>query len=181
MQNYENNKPKLDDIKKLENLVNKLEIFDNFSLESEFHRRLLNEIFMLTQIGFIISQPSCGFNGGEALSRVHSKYFIKLIKNRDDFYDFESGLSDESYTTFGDKKNKWQFNNSKFTMQYLPMIEKEYLMLNYDYFHTRNSFKLFKLTVGIIDNRIVLEKEYINKQYMWLDPNNFFQKKECGW
>ncbi len=43
------------------------------------------------------------------------------------------------------------------------------------------SDKLFRFEINIIDGKIKLKKEYINKHFMQEDPIWFFKKNRNGW
>lgn len=68
---YDDKNKELNDIKKLEELVNKLEIFEGFSLDSKFQTDVLKELFMFTQI-VLITRSYCKSGYSKYLGFLYS-------------------------------------------------------------------------------------------------------------
>ncbi len=156
-------------IKTLEDLVNNLEVFENFDLDSKYHKKILNELLILTQIAqdyWDINHVECEFVD---FKFVYSR--IIHINSKDEINELKKLLIIEN------SENKWKKDNKNFIKNLLPQIENEYRSKNIFYYYTKPDLKLFKFTVDIIDDKIILEKEYINWQYKWEDPIFFYIKR----
>ncbi len=166
---YYNDRTQPDDIKKLENLINNLKLFDNYEISSSYHNNILKELFILTQVNFLM------YSG-------YGNYYYDNMQSVDDIFTYKNVIQVKDTSDIKKRQwtpykimNKWQKDNINFIMTKLEIIEKEIKEPNIFYFITDDN-KLFRLEVNIINGKIKLKKEYINKHFMQLDPVWFFKK-----
>ncbi len=152
------------DIKKIEELINNLDIFNDFSLDSDYHKKILSELFIFTQISIM------SLDDKHANMLYNLENTIRIESNTDiEFLEFYLNRYDKFM------ENKWEVNNRKYIKSVLPTIKKELASNSVMYFYTVPDLKLFRLTIKIdSDKKIVLNKKYMNKKYMWFDSFYFF-------
>ncbi len=155
------------DIKKLEELVNELEIFENYEINSDYHNNILKKLLMLTQVNLVMCSYPIDYNTWNIIEYLSSNENIIELQGTNEIYKLKE---------LKDKRNKWQKNNIEFLQTKLKTIGQEINEPNIFYFLTCHDYKLFRFEVNIIDGKIKLQKEYINKHFMQEDPVWFFRK-----
>jgi len=170
LQNY-NNREKPTDINKLENLVNNLESFENYKIDSEFHNNILKELFVLTQISLLMYGNYDEYcDNMQSVPKIFSYENVKNLRTVDQI------LWKKNKKTM----NKWQEDNINFLITKIDTIQAEIESKNNVFYFFTDDDKLFRLEINLIEGKIKLNKDYVNKHFMQEDPIWFFLKNRYG-
>ncbi len=161
------------DIEKLEDLINNLEIFEDYEIDSEYHNKILKELLILTQISFLMypAYDNLHNDNMQLVDIIFNTRGAKEIKDTTYIYKLEVPYLG---------CNKWEENNIKFLVTKLKTIQCDINKPNVFYFLTSSDFKLLRFEVSIIEGKIKLKKEYINEHFIQPDPIWFFKKNRHG-
>ncbi len=188
---FQNNMKQRSDIKKLEDLVNNIGITNKDNIDKRLLTqsctnnykslyKIIKELFIITQMQTLNS--SCLSNS--IYNNPLSFNNIYEIKNLYDLKMFNLLISDTvSYNinllckkTVSDDfiplREYWDLLNKRFLSEKINEIRKEIVKPNdtVSYFYSYPDLKLMKLKIIDTGNgKIKLEKDYINKEYLWMD------------
>jgi len=156
------------DIKSLQNVVNKLPIFKNFSLKNSEQLYLLKSLLVLTQTKLLFSVQNYSLE--DYITNINYRGVIE-IADEQDFNEFKTALQD-SNSLVGETliSHKWRLDNMHFLQSQLSFIEKDYLQPNIFYYFNYSEFLVFRFQININAGKIILEKEFLNKEYKWFSP-----------
>ncbi len=126
LQGYSNRKEPTD-INKLEELINNLEIFKNYKIDSEYHNKILKELLVLTQINFLMSGAfSYDYDNMQSVDYIFTYKNVKQLVSVDELM----------YRKTDRVMNRWQNDNLNFLKTKIDIIQKELSKPNVFYFIT---------------------------------------------
>jgi hypothetical protein len=157
------------EIKQIESIVNNMEIFENFSFENNIQMEILKELIFY----FRISMIHCNGFSSPVSHYIFDPRTMKQIKNENDFSEFLNRLDTSSTdTTFLKILSYWEKNNHKFLLSNIQKIKDNYQKNNVIiYYSITNDLKVFIYTINLKNGNILIEENYLNKDYIWQDPN----------
>jgi hypothetical protein len=168
---FNENFKKADDIKVLENLVNQMEIFKNYDIETVFLNNLLKELFILTQVQILnLSEKERDFYN---LRRIFNNANAHEISSDKDLQDFQKKLKSQEGKIYGADDviyYKCSKDIKKDLLNLIPKIRAELKNDNVVYFYTTMDYKLFRFEYNYINGKFKLKKEHLNKEYLWESP-----------
>jgi len=169
-------KCKLDtSVNQIEQIINNLETFNNFNFNNEYQVDILKKILKLTQITILsINQNDVEFDC-EYINNAFKMYDIKEISNIYELNNFKKQINEKSSPDIEENmvKYKWLVLNKDFLKTKISEIEKDFNKQNIFYFYTVNDLKLFKFDIKFNENgKIKIEKNFINKEYLWFHYQN---------
>ena len=162
---FQNSAVKNDKIKELENIVNQLNIFKNFSFDNSNQLKILKKLYLLTQVQM---KRLNAYN--QTLDNFHLLFeLIDLfeIKTKTDFDIFSNRLNQKSEST-NELIRNWENQNYAFLKQKISSIERDFHKQGIYYFYSDKDLRVFKLTIKHDNQKITLQNEYINKEYSWM-------------
>ncbi len=168
---YKEKNKQLDDIKKLEDLVNKLELFNNFSFETNFQNKILKDLLLTTQIVFPMWDNQVSVFFESTYPAYYEEYgYIRSINpdNAKKTFDKVSAKNRVDIGYIWINKNVEYVNKIDFNFETKNENEKIY------YYYTDYDLRIFKFAVNLKKNKIELEKEYLNKQFIYFGLYWFF-------
>ncbi len=153
------------DIRKLEKVINEMEVFKNLSFEDELAIDILKKLFIISQVQ-IVNLPKKEGDHYDWNLVIEMKNVYE-IKTKEDFDLFKKRLDEPAlyeknhpiyiYSSMIKNDLKTQIEN----------IKKDYQDKSVFYFYTVNDYKLFRLKIKVENGKIFLIKNHINGAYLW--------------
>jgi len=163
---------KQDDILELENIVNKMEFFDNFNLKNKYQIELLKKLFIITQMQVLTLSENNFIHDYQYLKSSFNMQEVFEIKNDSSYNKYKNIIENEiSLTNNNLLYYYWHKNNRRFLSNNLDILKEEYRKKNVFYFYTLPDLMLFKLIVEIKDDKIKLKKEHVNKEHLFFNKH----------
>lgn len=162
---FKENKNKLTEI---ENIVNNMDVFKNFSLKNSYQVGLLKEFLFITRMSTL------NYDENNTTDMTLSMFNFNSIGNitTENFYEFEKCID---YLNLDyDKKNLvsyWKHQNSIFLTEKKPMLKENLKEKGSFILFTRfPETKVFLYNISVKNHKIKLKETYINKNYYWFHP-----------
>jgi len=160
-------------LKRLEKIINNMNVFKNFEITNFKQVDLLTKIVLITLIQPLSIDPNdIDFNLGYINENFRLNNIIK-IKNQESLNYFKEEIEEEVYNDGNFVRIKWDKENKDFLKSNFNYIESDYLNPNIFYFYSYDDLKLIKIIIEIDEvKEIKIKIEYINKEYLWFNNKN---------
>jgi len=165
---FQNNIKRTTDLKKLEEILNNLDVLQNFHLSDLQQVDIVKRLFILTQMQILKLNHYC--NTIDRLNFILRNFDVEEIKTQKDLQKFRERLAMHP-TDIDTVIKTWKLQNQKYITTKLASIEKDFKRNNIFYFYEYNDLQVFKLEIKQKNGKIYLKKEHINKEFNWIFEN----------